>query len=56
MNYTALSAIEAEFNTAIYTPCIRGIDPKGTQAALEGLEQKGGVIIEDVSSLQQWIE
>jgi hypothetical protein len=56
VNHTALSAIEAGFSTAIYTPCIRGIDPKGTKDALEGLKQKGGVLVDDISSLQHWVE
>jgi hypothetical protein len=56
VNHTALSAINAGFRTAIYVPCIRGIDLKGTEEALEGLKQKGGVLVDDISSLQHWVE
>lgn len=56
MNHTALSAIEAGFETGIYTPCIAGIDQKGSKAALDGLKERGGVVIDDESSLNQFIE
>jgi nicotinamidase-related amidase len=56
VNHTALSAIEAGFETGIYTPCIAGIDQQGSKAALEGLKDKGGVVIDDESSLNEFIE
>lgn len=56
VNHTALSAIEAGFETGIYTPCIAGIDEKGSQAALDGLKEKGGILLQDESSLYKWIE
>ena len=56
MNHTALSAIEAGFETGIYTPCIAGIDDKGSQRALDGLKERGGVVIDDERSLNQFIE
>jgi nicotinamidase-related amidase len=56
VNHTALSAIEAGFETGIYTPCIAGIDPQGSKAALDGLKMRGGVVIDDESSLSQFIE
>jgi nicotinamidase-related amidase len=56
VNHTALSAIEAGFETGIYTPCIAGIDQQGSERALDGLKERGGVIIDDESSLNEFIE
>lgn len=48
--------MEAGFETGIYVPCIAGIDPKGSQAALDGLKDRGGVLIDDESRLNEFIE
>ena len=56
VNHTALSAIEAGFETGIYTPCIAGIDQQGSKAALDGLRDKGGIVLDDESSLNDFIE
>jgi len=56
VNHTALSAIEAGFHTGIYTPCIAGIDVKGSQTALDGLKDKGSILLNSKDDLDKWIE
>jgi hypothetical protein len=48
--------MDAGFDTAVYRPCIRGIDAGGCDKALEGIAKQGGMVVEDEETLKSWIE
>lgn len=55
VNYTALSAIDAGFQTAVATPYMRGIDASSVDRALGEIKRRGGVVLDSEQAVKSWV-